>query len=61
MSVAASKMIIGRIWTRACPTNQRQVESLLWVTFTSFPPSRRVRFAPRAGIRTMPAFMSTNP
>src|SRR6516162_3983569 len=28
-------------------------------SFTSFPPSRRVRFAPRADIRPMPAFMST--
>jgi hypothetical protein len=27
----------------------------------SFPPSRRVRFAPRADIRPMPAFMSTRP
>src|SRR5262249_54643860 len=27
-------------------------------SFTSFPPSRRVRFAPRADIRPMPAFMS---
>src|SRR5262249_25611641 len=27
--------------------------------FTSFPLSRRVRFAPRADIRPMPAFMST--
>src|SRR5262249_26363813 len=27
-------------------------------SFTSFPPSRRVRFAPRADVRTMPAFMS---
>src|SRR5262245_21274406 len=29
--------------------------------FTSFPPSRRVRFAPRADIRPMPAFMNTRP
>ena len=28
-------------------------------SFTSFPPSWRVRFAPRADIRPMPAFMST--
>ena len=28
-------------------------------SFTSFPPSRRVRFTPRADIRPMPAFMST--
>jgi hypothetical protein len=27
-------------------------------SFTSFPPSRRVRFVPRADVRTMPAFMS---
>src|SRR5262252_4769786 len=30
-------------------------------SFTSFPPSRRVRFAPGADIRPMPAFMSTRP
>jgi len=30
-------------------------------SFTSFPPSRRVRFAPRADIRPMSAFMSTRP
>src|SRR5262245_38856580 len=30
-------------------------------SFTSFPPSRRVRFAPRADIRPKPAFMSTRP
>ena len=30
-------------------------------SFTSFPPSWRVRFAPRADIRPMPAFMSTRP
>src|SRR5215813_2375400 len=30
-------------------------------SFASFPPSRRVRFAPRADIRPMPAFMSTRP
>src|SRR5215468_7704973 len=29
-------------------------------SFTSFPRSRRVRFAPRADIRPMPAFMSTS-
>src|SRR5262249_53450139 len=29
-------------------------------SFTSFPPSRRVRFAPRADIRPMPAFMRTH-
>src|SRR5215469_13432195 len=29
-------------------------------SFTSFPPSRRVRFAPRADIRPMPACMSTH-
>src|SRR5262249_30611191 len=29
--------------------------------FASFPLSRRVRFAPRADIRPMPAFMSTRP
>src|SRR5262245_11449810 len=29
-------------------------------SITSFPPSRRVRFAPRADIRPMPAFMSTS-
>src|SRR6266536_2144358 len=28
-------------------------------SFTSFPPSRRIRFAPRADVRPMPAFMST--
>src|SRR5262249_43305196 len=28
-------------------------------SFTSFPPSRRVRFAPRADIRPMPAFEDT--
>ena len=28
-------------------------------SFTSLPPSRRVRFTPRADIRPMPAFMST--
>src|SRR5262249_30955847 len=30
-------------------------------SITSFPPSRRVRFAPRADIRLMPAFTSTRP
>src|SRR6516162_8694921 len=30
-------------------------------TFTSVPPSRRVRFAPSADIRPKPAFMSTRP
>src|SRR5262249_15313163 len=30
-------------------------------SFTSFPPSRRVRFAPRPDIGPMPAFMSTRP
>ena len=30
-------------------------------SFTSFLPSRRVRFAPRADIRPMPGFMSTRP
>ena len=30
-------------------------------SFTSFPLSRRVRFAPRADVRPMPAFMSTRP
>src|SRR6516162_10250931 len=30
-------------------------------SFTSFPPSRRVRSAPRADIRLMPAFMCTRP
>jgi len=30
-------------------------------SFASFLPSRRVRFAPRADIRPMPAFMSTRP
>src|SRR5262245_45852326 len=29
-------------------------------SFTSFPRSRRVRFAPRADVRPMPAFMSTS-
>src|SRR5262249_21227819 len=29
-------------------------------SFTSFPPSRRVRFASRADIRLKPAFMSTS-
>src|SRR5215468_5304911 len=29
-------------------------------SFTSFPPSRPVRFAPRADIRPKPAFMSTS-
>src|SRR5262249_48627053 len=30
-------------------------------SFASFPPTRRVRFAPRADIRPMPAFVSTWP
>ena len=30
-------------------------------SFTSFPPSRRVRFAPTADLRPMPAFMATRP
>src|SRR5262249_27223396 len=30
-------------------------------SFTTFPPSRRVRFAPRADVRPMPAFMSARP
>ena len=30
-------------------------------SFTSYPPSRRFRFAPRADFRPMPAFMSTRP
>src|SRR5262249_50862969 len=30
-------------------------------SFTSFPPSRRVRFTPRADIRPKPAFMSARP
>src|SRR5262249_15790176 len=30
-------------------------------SFSSFPPSPCVRFAPRADIRPMPAFMSTHP
>ena len=30
-------------------------------SFTSFQPSRRVEFAPRADIRRMPALMSTRP
>src|SRR5258707_12655645 len=30
-------------------------------SFTSFPPSRHVRFAPRADVRPMPAFISTRP
>src|SRR5258708_30287374 len=30
-------------------------------SFTSFPPSRHVRFAPRADVRPMPAFMSNRP
>src|SRR5215472_14360228 len=30
-------------------------------SFASFPPTRRVRFAPRADIRPMPAFVSTRP
>ena len=38
---------------------ERSCQMSLAGSFTSFLPSRRVRFAPRADIRPMPAFMST--
>src|SRR5262249_42634788 len=39
------------------PVLRMRPDDPLWVT--SFPPSRHVRFAPRADIRPMPAYMST--
>jgi len=43
-------------WTTAL---MEQSPMFRFGSFTSFPPSRRVRFAARADIRPMPAFMST--
>src|SRR5215813_9512793 len=41
--------------------NHRVTRHFAFGSFTSFPLSRRVPFAPRADIRPMPAFMSTRP
>src|SRR5262249_25244078 len=40
---------------------QKATPHVRFGSFTTFAPSRRVRFAPRADIRPMPAVMSTRP
>src|SRR6516165_6094656 len=51
----------GHNHVRTCGVQDLRPAEVRCGSFTTFPPSRRVRFAPRADIRPMPAFMRARP